>query len=594
MKRRIIYNDDFRTVMSFDQHAYGLPATAQDLAQIVQRVRGTGITTYVMDSIEYDNKVYFATERGTDWTTVDFMKYDHIPEFKGWDGGYGAAGRVMRKMREQDREPLQVVIDSCRDMGIEPVAGVRMNDGHHDVELLSRESPDISFWLKEHPQYTVRVPGTGEPTRYADYSHEGVRDYRFGIIEELLEKFDFNGLELNWLRRPILFQPDHFVGSLGAIYEERFEEVAPIMTAWLKQIRQLLDRTAQKRGKDRLCFGVRVLETPQINRLVGIDLPAWIREAELDYIVPSGFHSTIFNIPVEQFTAMCEGSNCAVIPSLFPNVCHTPKVMRTCQTEVYAAAAANYYAGGAGGVQVFNHFHGATQEGGIPFNSEALTVIASPESVARYPVHHYYITYPVQPCDTPDIQKRWATGVCGLRVWWDITQAFEFYFGEDLEAGDRKLTRLRFKIFEMAPGDGELTTLMLNNIPFTCTSQWRRRVVCRTATLGPGDTQWESAREYKDLELLAGDPITEADAPAMLELLGTSLYDRAEWLNLRKGEGDGIGYHVFKLFEADISSIPDSALHKGMNRIFIRTGARRDGAMEDPYMGELEIVTSTR
>ena len=80
----------------------------------------------------------------------------------------------------------------------------------------------------------------------------------------------------------------------------------------------------------------------------------------------------------------------------------------------------------------------------------------------------------------------------------------------------------------------------------------------------------------------------------MLELLGTSLYDRAEWLSLRKGEGDGIGYHVFKLFEADISSIPDSALHKGMNRIFIRTGARRDGAMEDPYMGELEIVTSTR
>ena len=589
-KRRIMYNDDFFTIMSFDQAKFNYPATAEDLAELVERVRGSGVTSYVMDAIFYDNKVFFATKRGIDWTTVDYTKYDHVPEFKGWDAGFGAAGRVMRKMREQGREALQVVIDSCRDMGIEAIAGARMNGGFHGVELLSRESPEVSFFLKEHPEYAVRMPETGELTSFGDYGQKGLRDYRFGIIEELMETFDFDGLELNWLRRPVLCQPDYFMGALGGIFEERFDEVAPIMTGWLVEIRNLLDRIAEKRGRDRLALGMRVPETPQIARLLGIDLPAWIHEAELDYIVPTGFHSTIFNIPVGKFKAICEGTNCSVIPGLFPNVCHTPRITRTYQTEVYAAAAQNYYAGGAEGVQVFNHFHPAVREIGLPINFEALKVIASPESVAQHPIHHYYITYPTTPLDVPDVQKHWAHGVCGLRLWWDYTQAFEFYFGEDLSTSQRELTKLRFKIFDMAPGD-EPPIVVLNDTPLEYNLEWRRRVVSFTALLGPGNTQWNSAKDYKDLELLAGEPITEEQKPEVLKLLAKPTVNRPEWLKIRKGEGDGIGYHVFMLVEADVSSIPASALHKGLNRIFVRTGRWRDDALADLYMGELEIVT---
>ena len=68
----VIYNDDFRTILSHDQVAFGFPASDGDLHGLLTRVRDTGVTTYVIDSIEYDNKVYFETKRGVDWAKTDF------------------------------------------------------------------------------------------------------------------------------------------------------------------------------------------------------------------------------------------------------------------------------------------------------------------------------------------------------------------------------------------------------------------------------------------------------------------------------------------------------------------------------------------
>ena len=48
MKHRVIYNDDFRTIMSFDQTAFGEPSLVPEWRDLIERVRGTGITTYVM------------------------------------------------------------------------------------------------------------------------------------------------------------------------------------------------------------------------------------------------------------------------------------------------------------------------------------------------------------------------------------------------------------------------------------------------------------------------------------------------------------------------------------------------------------------
>ena len=579
---RVIYNDDFRSIISIDQPHFGFPASTAEFRGLVERVRGTGVTSYVMDSIEYDNKVYFKTERGIDWATIDFTSFG---DNEAWQG-YAMAGRLMQQMRDAGDEPLDVVIRSCRDMGIEPIAGVRMNDCH-GLEPLEHDSPDVRFYLKEHPEFAFCFPGTDQKTRLADYSHKALRDYRFGIIEELMEKFDFDGLELNWVRQSFLFQPDDIIGPYGMINAERFAEQAPIVTDWTVEIRRLLDSLARKKGKKRMCLGVRVPETPEITRAVGIDLPAWIREAELDYIVPSGFHSTNFNIPVEKFMALCKGTDCAVIPSLFPNVSHSPRCIRAYQDEIYAAAAQNYYGAGAGGVQVFNHFNPTFKKFGVPFNANVLNVIASPEAVAACPTHHYYIAFSAKPADVPDIVTFGTTGHRGTVLPPFIRQTFEFRFADDLAAGRRQLTRLRFKIFDMAPGDGA-AVVSLNNVPLECSAAWRQRTAYRTNAMGKAKDNWLSATDYADLELLAGEPIVESEAPEILALIAKPPRSRPDLLR----DGAGYGRDVFMLVEADVSKIPVTALHKGLNRLYVRVDDRRDDAAQQLYMGELEIVTS--
>ena len=603
MKRRVIYNDDFRTAMSYDQIEFGMPSSVDEWRRLIERVRGTRVTTYVMDSIEFDNKIYFATECGIDWAEIDFDSYESLgPTGQSWkDGNYSRAARVIREMRRQGHEPLQVFIDTCRDMGMEALAGIRMNDCH-GLQPLSVDSPDVSFFLKEHPEYAFRFPGYDERTRLADYSHKGLRDYRFAIIRELLEKFDYDGIELNWLRFPFLFQPDYLCDSYGYLIEERFIELAPIMTRWMGDIRSLLDDVAARKGRGHACFGVRLPETPEICRAVGIDLPAWIREAKLDYIVPSGFHSTNFNIPVDRFKAICGDSGCAVYPSLFPNVCQWPRTTRTYQTEVYAAGAQNYYGAGADGVQVFNHFHPATKVIGLPFNAEALNVIASPESVAEFPRHYYYVMYSCEPPDLPDGCELLVSGYRGTRVPVRPLRArakFVFRFADDLAASGRELTRFRFKIFDMTPEDG-LPSVFLNDVRLDYEMTWRQRRLYRH-THAPPTTEkqafafkkvgWHTAGDSAGLELLAGELITQDEQPELLVIIDTPPLARSEIVGELGNEEAGLGYDVFMLVEADLASIPAGALRQGLNRLWVNIGTRRESAKLDLYMGEVEIVT---
>ena len=604
MKHRVIYNDDFRTIMSFDQAAYGEPSSVGEWRDLIERVRGTGITSYVMDSIEFDNKVYFATKRGIDWANIDFDSFvgtgaDGDTKWKG--GDYSLAAQVMKEMRGDGHEPLQVFVDSCRDMGMEAIAGVRMNDCH-GLQPLSTESPDVSLFLKEHPELALRYPGTDVPSRLADYGRQEVRDYRFGVIRELLETFDYDGIELNWLRFPLLFQPDYIQGSYAYITPDRFAELAPIITNWMCDIRAFMDELAAKNGKPRMCFGVRVPETPEIARNIGIDLPAWIHEAGLDYIVPSAFHATNFNIPVQQFKAICEGSECAVYPCMFPNVVHWPKTTRTYQTEVYAAAAQTYYGTGADGVEVFNHFHPACKTVGLPFNTEALNVIAAPESAARHPLHHYYIPFSAEPADEP--AQGFTSGYRGTRI--PVAplaqrRKFEFYFGDNLTDSGRKLDLLRFKIFDMSPDDA-MPSVFLNDVRLTLQLSWRQRYLYQhTHMPKSGMPQpivwkkigWQTAERYEDLQPLAGEEIPADERQEALKIIDTPTYQRPEMRAAASGEGGDRGYgkDVFILVDAEVSSIPPTALRTGLNRLWVQVDRRRDDARTDLYMGEVEIVT---
>ena len=74
---------------------------------------------------------------------------------------------------------------------------MRMNDVHNaddrDCYIQS------SFW-RQHPEYW-RVPGgAGWTDRALDYGIPQVREHAMAYLRELLERYDSDGIELDWMR----------------------------------------------------------------------------------------------------------------------------------------------------------------------------------------------------------------------------------------------------------------------------------------------------------------------------------------------------------------------------------------------------------
>lgn len=140
---RVIHNDDFRTAISSDQPALGSPNTAEDMAGLVERAGGTGVTTYVMDAVGFDNKTFFDTQRGVRWNDIDFARYGG-----NHDKYYGAANRFLDRLRAEGHESLEIVIDSARalDMFRFKIFELTPNDDPPDVWINDTPIPVSLSW----------------------------------------------------------------------------------------------------------------------------------------------------------------------------------------------------------------------------------------------------------------------------------------------------------------------------------------------------------------------------------------------------------------------------------------------------------------
>ncbi|MBO9607714.1 MAG: hypothetical protein J7639_17265, partial [Paenibacillaceae bacterium] len=89
-------------------------------------------------------------------------------------------------------------IARAREHGMSPWLTMRMNDIHNvDNE---RDTMHNEFW-RQNPQYR-RSPYKFDDwaDKSFDYGRKEVRDYHFKLIEEMAERYDFDGLEPDWMR----------------------------------------------------------------------------------------------------------------------------------------------------------------------------------------------------------------------------------------------------------------------------------------------------------------------------------------------------------------------------------------------------------
>jgi hypothetical protein len=234
----------------------------------------------------------------------------------------------IQQFQDSGQDFMQVLLRRSHERGMEFLAGLRMNDRH-------RGSGDGPF-ARQHPEWALEgFPGA------LDYKHEGVRRALLDVAKELFDRYDFDGIELDWMRHCHVFK------------ESEAEASAPILNGFLAAMRKIVDEAGRQRGR-KLILGARVPQTLVECRRLGYDVKTWARQNLVDYLCPSDFFHTDFNIRMEDFTAITKGTRCKLYPSLHPWIVRGND-FHVQSEQSYRAAANNYYAYGADGISVYNY-----------------------------------------------------------------------------------------------------------------------------------------------------------------------------------------------------------------------------------------------
>ncbi|MBN1555366.1 MAG: family 10 glycosylhydrolase [Phycisphaerae bacterium] len=331
---------------------------------------------------------------------------------QGWTA-YWKSGRYEYDRREQHKrflpmlekgtQPLEILIDQSHKRGMKFIAGFRMNDGHGYQAI--QQGVGICDFIQSHPEWQITDgPNVTEQKPIAlDFSFEEVREFTFGVIQEVVNRFDMDGLEL-------CFRDDaYFPAGKG-------HERATLMTELLKKVRGLLERRGNETGRE-LLLGIRVPSSIEECGNLGLDVTTWIKEGIIDNICPQDRMYTDFNLPCRQWAELTRNTNCKLYPGVLPWTSHRARYRlkrNPIPPAVCRAYAHSMYQAGADGLSVYNHFLCCRH---APFYPQALQIfhqLRDPNRVSN--AERHYIFDPTwDGCSIFGKDGRCSTGVMKAR-----------------------------------------------------------------------------------------------------------------------------------------------------------------------------------
>ena len=353
-QRRILCNYDGCSTLFTRKGSQGpVPITVDDLREAVRETRYPGSQVDTLLLCVNAQVMYYQTKVGTMLgslaTPAQIAKLP--PNTQQWI-------KNLNHFVDKGIDPWAVMLAEARRQNLEGLLSFRMNDGHDGVHL------ETQFW-RDHPEYHCFDPDQGHTL---DYGHQEVRDQMFLLIQEAVQRYDCDGIELDFNRFPILFKND-----------APAERIAK-MNKFVHRLRRMLDVEGRKRDRH-LVLGVRpptenydVPATYAGSRKVGCDPVAWAQNGWIDFLTVSRFLSVTFDLPVapwKQLITEVPVYGCIEIVEKQTGVALTPRQ--------YRRAAQHIWKEKADGIYLFNFF--ITREGSTEPAFQVLSQLGDPKVV---------------------------------------------------------------------------------------------------------------------------------------------------------------------------------------------------------------------
>ena len=404
---RFIYNSDADNMFIYAQP----PMKPDDLYRYVDEIAGTKVTTLSM-SPNIGMKVNFPGE-------VNEMLGTHASEALAATFADASATRAattergvvnLQSLVTAGHDPYALIVNRAKEKGLEVFLSFRLNEVHAVDEA---DSLILSKFWKDHPEWRVGAKGMSPSALHQqilgpdvhpivgswfwgamNFAIPEVRAQRLAELRECCERYDIDGLELDFQRFPVYFPPGEETAHLGE------------MTEWLRSVRKMTQEVGTKRGRP-LLLSVRAMARPAQNLSLGLDVVRWADEGLIDFVIASHYLRNDFPLPIGEYRA--------VLPEAMP-LYASIEVEK--EPAMYRHIAKRLLDDGVDGLMLFNFF--TTRESGKEPPFGLLEELGSRETIAdapgrlRYPKVNLAAGYAVDPAwpKRPDgLKWRYMTGI---------------------------------------------------------------------------------------------------------------------------------------------------------------------------------------
>ncbi len=342
-KRRLLFNWDGSMIHCWGRAALGSqgPLTREQFTSLVfTPIENTAVDTLLFsfgsgNVAEYQSGVL-------EWPgEADNFKF---PETKRWHGGVEVDPRDQylnpKSLADGGHNPPAVIVEECRKRGLDVFVSLRMNDihdGQHSQGTLP--NPELPTFKRHNPEWLVNFE-TGDFDGLdwwsaLNYSLPQVRALKLRVIEEFFDRWDFDGIELDWLRHTLFFPRG----------TER--DNAKYLTDFMRSVRHSLNERARRRGRP-IEVAIRIPERVAWCLEGGFEVPTWIEEGLVDLLI---LGQGLTELPtLSEFRTLMTTRQIPIYPCL--NAYGSG--YRISPEEVIRGSAANLWRNGADGIYTFN------------------------------------------------------------------------------------------------------------------------------------------------------------------------------------------------------------------------------------------------